>query len=62
MDTFAQLVRLKVTNHIQWKVDWSDLLLQPLSITVNALAAAGDVLIAGTLCTLLHLSRTGFHR
>ncbi|EDR07339.1 uncharacterized protein LACBIDRAFT_294515 [Laccaria bicolor S238N-H82] len=33
-----------------------------LSITVNALAAAGDILIAGTLCTLLHLSRTGIHR
>ncbi|KIK03701.1 hypothetical protein K443DRAFT_676532 [Laccaria amethystina LaAM-08-1] len=36
--------------------------LKTLSITVNALAAAGDILIAGTLCTLLHLSRTGFHR
>ncbi|KAJ3513803.1 hypothetical protein NLJ89_g2747 [Agrocybe chaxingu] len=36
--------------------------LKGLSILVNALAAAGDVLIAGILCTLLHLSRTGFHR
>ncbi|PPQ88744.1 hypothetical protein CVT25_008551 [Psilocybe cyanescens] len=36
--------------------------LKYLSILVNALAAAGDVLIAATLCTLLHLSRTGFHR
>ncbi|KAF8649291.1 hypothetical protein AX16_005895 [Volvariella volvacea WC 439] len=36
--------------------------LKDLSIIVNALAAAGDVLIAGTLCTLLHCSRTGFHR
>ncbi|KAF9465638.1 hypothetical protein BDZ94DRAFT_1253580 [Collybia nuda] len=36
--------------------------LKYLSITVNALAAAGDVLIAGILCTLLHRSRTGFHR
>ncbi|KIK02541.1 hypothetical protein K443DRAFT_96699 [Laccaria amethystina LaAM-08-1] len=33
-----------------------------LSIIVNALAAAGDVLIAGTLCIILHRSRTGFHR
>ncbi|PPQ95577.1 hypothetical protein CVT26_008605 [Gymnopilus dilepis] len=33
-----------------------------LSILVNALAAAGDVLIAATLCTLLHMSRTGFQR
>ncbi|KAF7317871.1 hypothetical protein MKEN_00875000 [Mycena kentingensis (nom. inval.)] len=36
--------------------------LKSLSITVNALAAAGDVLIAATLCKLLHSSRTGFHR
>lgn len=36
--------------------------LEALSITVNALAAAGDVLIAATLCILLHRSRTGFHR
>lgn len=36
--------------------------LKSLSIIVNALAAAGDVLIAGTLCTILHRSRTGFHR
>jgi len=36
--------------------------LKPLSVTVNALAAASDVLIAATLCTLLHRSRTGFHR
>ncbi|KIM39498.1 hypothetical protein M413DRAFT_446993 [Hebeloma cylindrosporum] len=36
--------------------------LESLSILVNALAAAGDVLIAAALCTLLHLSRTGFHR
>ncbi|KAK2467379.1 hypothetical protein APHAL10511_000614 [Amanita phalloides] len=36
--------------------------LKPLSILVNTLAAVSDVLIAGTLCTLLHRSRTGFHR
>ncbi|KAJ7156873.1 hypothetical protein C8R43DRAFT_1125446 [Mycena crocata] len=36
--------------------------LKDLSITVNALAAAGDLLIAGTLCGLLLRSRTGFHR
>ncbi|KAF8240251.1 hypothetical protein L208DRAFT_1449568 [Tricholoma matsutake] len=36
--------------------------LKYLSIMVNALAAAGDVLIAGILCTLLHRSRTGFQR
>ncbi|KAF8887393.1 hypothetical protein BD779DRAFT_1786229 [Infundibulicybe gibba] len=36
--------------------------LKYLSIMVNALAAAGDVLIAATLCTLLHRSRTGFQR
>jgi hypothetical protein len=36
--------------------------LKPLSIMVNALAAAGDVLIAATMCILLHKSRTGFHK
>ncbi|KAL1659300.1 hypothetical protein GGG16DRAFT_110514 [Schizophyllum commune] len=36
--------------------------LQGLSVSVNALAAAGDVLIAIILCTLLHRSRTGFSR
>ncbi|KAG2012234.1 hypothetical protein CC2G_012267 [Coprinopsis cinerea AmutBmut pab1-1] len=36
--------------------------LEALSITVNALAAAGDVLITAALCTILHRSRTGFQR
>ncbi|KAF8328508.1 hypothetical protein F5887DRAFT_1143082 [Amanita rubescens] len=36
--------------------------LKRLSIAINALAAAGDVSIAAVLCTLLHKSRTGFHR
>ncbi|SJL15367.1 uncharacterized protein ARMOST_18860 [Armillaria ostoyae] len=36
--------------------------LKYLSISVNALAASGDVLIAGTLCLLLHRSRTGFQK
>ncbi|KAG1813384.1 hypothetical protein EV424DRAFT_63422 [Suillus variegatus] len=36
--------------------------LKPLSMSVNALAAAGDVLIAVLLCTLLQQSRTGFRR
>ncbi|KAK0504507.1 hypothetical protein EDD18DRAFT_1306038 [Armillaria luteobubalina] len=33
-----------------------------LSISVNALAAAGDALITSTLCLLLHHSRTGFQK
>jgi hypothetical protein len=36
--------------------------LKQLSVTVNVLAAIGDVLIAGILCTVLHSSRTGFRR
>ncbi|KAF7356994.1 hypothetical protein MVEN_01036000 [Mycena venus] len=36
--------------------------LKALSITVNALAAAGDFFIAAALTFLLHRSRTGFHR
>jgi hypothetical protein len=31
-------------------------------MTVNALAAAGDVLIAVVLCFMLQKSRTGFRR
>ena len=36
--------------------------LQNLSMTVNALAAAGDVLIAIAMVILLHTSRTGFRK
>jgi len=36
--------------------------LKSLSMSVNAVAAAGDVLIAAFLCTLLQRSRTGFRR
>ncbi|KAH7888030.1 hypothetical protein F5I97DRAFT_1828908 [Phlebopus sp. FC_14] len=36
--------------------------LKSLSMSVNAVAAAGDVLIAIFLCTLLQRSRTGFRR
>ncbi|KAF8159158.1 hypothetical protein B0H34DRAFT_654273, partial [Crassisporium funariophilum] len=36
--------------------------IKSLSILVNVLGAAGDVLIAGSLCTLLHRSRTSLHR
>ncbi|TRM58826.1 hypothetical protein BD626DRAFT_180211 [Schizophyllum amplum] len=46
--------------HLKTFVELAEL--SPLSISVNALAAAGDVLIAVILCTLLHRSRTGFHR
>ena len=31
-------------------------------MSVNALAAAGDVVIAASMCTLLHFSRTGFRK
>ncbi|KIY45955.1 hypothetical protein FISHEDRAFT_48246 [Fistulina hepatica ATCC 64428] len=36
--------------------------LKGLSMTVNVLAAIGDVVIAGSLCFYLHRSRTGFKR
>jgi hypothetical protein len=36
--------------------------LKNLSITVNALAAAGDLFIAFVLCTMLQKSRTGFKK
>lgn len=36
--------------------------LKPLSMSVNAVAAAGDVLITVFLCSFLQRSRTGFHQ
>ncbi|KAL9713310.1 hypothetical protein Ac2012v2_002915 [Leucoagaricus gongylophorus] len=36
--------------------------LKGLSIAVNVLAAAGDLVIAASLCVILHQSRTGFKR
>ncbi|KAG0699870.1 hypothetical protein DFH29DRAFT_28699 [Suillus ampliporus] len=36
--------------------------LKPLSMSINAVAAAGDILIAGFLSILLQRSRTGFRR
>jgi len=35
--------------------------LKAVSLSINALAAAGDIVIAASLCTTLHHSRTGFH-
>ena len=44
-------------------VDFADSLkLKNLSLTVNALTAATDVVIAAILCFLLQKSRTGFRR
>ncbi|KAI0353285.1 hypothetical protein OH77DRAFT_1522740 [Trametes cingulata] len=39
-----------------------DSLSQALSISINAVAAAGDVVIAAILCTILQFSKTGFER
>jgi len=38
------------------------IMLRKLSMTVNALAVAGDVLIAAVLCMMFHSSRTGSKR
>ncbi|RXW23568.1 hypothetical protein EST38_g2293 [Candolleomyces aberdarensis] len=38
------------------------LTINPLTITINALSCAVDVLIAASLCWMLHNSRTGFKR
>lgn len=51
-----EYISLKMTTYAELAT------LEYLSISVNVLAAAGDVLIAGSLCMLLHLSRTGFQR
>jgi len=62
MTTFAELSQLKVkfptvVPAILWIISK-----QHLSITVNVLAAAGDVIIAIVLCYMLQKSRTGFKK
>ncbi|KAJ7807306.1 hypothetical protein B0H14DRAFT_3483412 [Mycena olivaceomarginata] len=52
------LAYVAISLHLHTFVELAEL----KSVTVNALAAAGDVFIAGTLTWLLHRSRTGFHR
>ncbi|KAJ7355739.1 hypothetical protein DFH08DRAFT_853411 [Mycena albidolilacea] len=54
------LAYVAISLHLHTFVELAEL--KALSVTVNALAAAGDVFIAGTLTWLLHRSRTGFHR
>lgn len=36
--------------------------MQVLSISINGFAAAGDVVIAAILCTILQVSKTGFSK
>ncbi|KAH0839436.1 hypothetical protein J3R83DRAFT_219 [Lanmaoa asiatica] len=63
LQTFAQLADLKVMRKKNYSPRNSPLMIrQDLSMSINAVAAAGDVLIAVFLCTLLQRSRTGFRR
>lgn len=42
---------------------FDDLLtISPITISINALSTASDVLIAGSLCLMLHRARTGFKK
>ncbi|KAJ7173650.1 hypothetical protein C8R46DRAFT_1083518 [Mycena filopes] len=54
------LAYVVISLHLHTFVELAEL--KDLSIVVNALAAAGDVFIACSLCGLLWRSRTGFHR
>ncbi|KAJ6581064.1 hypothetical protein B0H19DRAFT_1113491 [Mycena capillaripes] len=54
------LAYVAISLHLHTFVELAEL--KALSVMVNALAAAGDTFIAGTLCFLLRRSRTGFHR
>jgi hypothetical protein len=65
LKTYAETTKIKVGQlDVPQPYTYKELTpqLQYLSILINALAAAGDVLIAAALCTLLHFSRTGFHK
>ncbi|KAE9385092.1 hypothetical protein BT96DRAFT_1026698 [Gymnopus androsaceus JB14] len=54
---FGAISLARVRTYVELAED-----LKGLSITVNALAAAGDVLIAGILSVLFQTSKTGFRR
>ncbi|KAJ3887829.1 hypothetical protein GG344DRAFT_80352 [Lentinula edodes] len=54
---FGIIALVRVSTFVELAAD-----LKELSVTVNALAAAGDVLIAGILTILLQKSKTGFQR
>ena len=62
MTTFAELAQLKVKSPTLVRAILWIISNQNLSITVNALAAAGDLFIAFVLCTMLQKSRTGFKK
>ena len=63
LKTLASLAELKVTDYlygIKFLCQYS--LHKAESISVNAIGAATDLLIAVILCILLGLSRTGFKK
>ena len=64
LKTYAELKGLKVGLLNRFPILSKELTPQPqyLSILVNVLAAAGDILIAAALCILLHRSRTSSQR
>jgi hypothetical protein len=65
LKTWAQLSELKVgpnDRHILTALTSRVYFCQGLSMTVNVLAAAADVLIAASLCYFLQCSRTGFKK
>ncbi|PPQ71709.1 hypothetical protein CVT26_007626 [Gymnopilus dilepis] len=51
-----------VVLSMQFKTYQQLLTISPLTITINALSTTVDVLIASSLCIMLHNSRTGFKR
>ncbi|KAG8218151.1 hypothetical protein J3R82DRAFT_3693 [Butyriboletus roseoflavus] len=59
---FASLAFYSCTLSLNVKTFVQLASLKALSMSVNAVAAAGDVLIAAFLCSLLQMSRTGFRR
>lgn len=64
MKTFQDLLSINVSIRLVLLLETQFLRddLQSLTITINALSAAADVIIATSLCILLHRQRTGFRR
>ena len=62
-DTYQELIDINVSLNSLNLVTWCLIRIrQPLTISINALSTAVDVLIAVSLCFMLNQSRTGFRR
>lgn len=63
--TISDLALIKVMDHLNDVTCYADIIFsktESLSVNLNIMMAITDLLIVGTLCTLLNHSHTGFQR